>query len=264
MKKRIFRYFGLMTILMALLTSCSEETEGPLYDTEGHDYASFFRSTQIASVQASDENVVQVPVYRFDKSKTGTTVAVNVEFLDGSGEYISLSSPSEVTFEKGENAAYFDFSFDKEELEFMVDYQVKLTIDEENSTALLSPLSTAVGALTLTIQRALTFQSAGTGTFISDFNEDEWDQAVLLANEAVIYRLPNLYGNGFNIDIVMDGNSATISSQPGWLYDATYGNVFVRGTGVLEDGVLKMELEHHLPLISYSFGVYSEQLVMPE
>ena len=263
MKNKFYNFARVSAFLIIVLFSCSEETEGPVYDLGGNDYVSLWNDSQVEIISDDDAGIVRVPIYHFNKDKS-STVKLNVEFLGGSSDYITLSSSDVLTFGKEESVVNLEFTFDQSQMEYLVDYQINISIDEENSTASLSPLSTAVSSLQLTIKRALTFNSIGACLFQSEFNEGESDVEVFLAEQAEVYRLTDLYEEGYSVDILVEGTNVTVLDQPGWFYSSSYGEVYIKGSGVLEDGILKMNVEHYLPSISYSFGIFQEWLILPQ
>lgn len=155
-----------------------------------------------------------------------------------------------------------DILFDSEALVYNYDYTLILELAPDASEY---PLGTDIKQIEVTIKRSLTFSDYGVGVFSSEAFGEEWEQPLLVADQAEVYRLPDLYEPEYPIDILFNGDgTVTVDPQPAWFYNDDYGDVYVMGTGTVENGIVTMQLEHYVASIDESFGVFTEILIMPQ
>ncbi len=239
-----------------LFSSCDDQTQGTVYDLQGKDYVSFMSDTQLELI--NEETKVTVSLYHLNTSVSGTTATFSITYGDDSEGLFTVSA-TQVTF-TNEAAAPIDVTFNPEDLEFNKDYTITFTI---TGGAEISPLPTAQPSIELTVRRALTFTSLGTGLFISKIFGSQWPQEVLLADQITLYRCPELYDTNKDIDFLLeeDGVTVSVAPQPAWV-DPDYGTVYVRGSGTKEGQVIQVNLEHYVPGVG-SFGVFAEELDLP-
>ena len=253
--KKILSLLSILSILL-IFNSCSNE-EGTIFDFEGKDYWSFLTASQ--SFEANETGKAIVYLYHLNPDAI-TPVNITCEYDNNSQGLLSVSQTSVSSIDE-KNRTAIEITYKMSDLEYNVPYIVKVSVPEQTTYPIDKTLVTSA---TVTITRPLTFKNMGTGYFVSEAFEDEWNQPVQLADQAVIYRLPNLYDNGYNIMIEDNGNgTVTVKAQPGWYYSATYGDVYVRGNGVKEGKIITLSLEHIIWGIKHSFGFYEEILTLP-
>jgi len=258
MKHKLLYILSLIITSVFLCTSCDDGPTGTIYDLgKGVDYVSF--TSEVQSFGVKDETKVVIYAYHLNKKVSGTQVNVSVEYAPEAEGLFSVSS-TQLVFSGGEPAP-IEITFDPKKLEYNFDYTLTFTLSED---AQEYPLGSDKKTTVVKIKRALTFSNLGTGTFISKFWEQEWEQEVLLADQTSIYRLPDLHEIGYPIDVILnDDGTVEVNPQPAWYNDSYSEDVFVEGVGVIENNVLKMEIAHFIPSLG-SFGVFYEELILPE
>ena len=267
--KRILSTLSILSVLL-FFNACSEP-HGTYFDLGGQDFWAFHRATQ--NVDAREMNgKVNVHIYHLSDIATVSPIRVTATFGNAATEELFTVTGSSFSSVDEFNRATVVITYDLEELEFDTDYVITLTLSEQPDYPFIgTPVNPAnPGLITTTnvvIRRAMPFTELGTGLFISDFFEEEWEQVVRLLDEeiaqAVVYRLPNLYENGRTIDVVYNGDgTVSIASQPAWWHSQGF-QVEVRGTGVKKDGVITMQLEHWIPSLPHSWGPWEEILILP-
>jgi len=255
--KKILSSLSILSVLL-MFNACSEK-EGTLFDFGGKDFWSFHSAKQ--TLEADETGKVNVYLYHLGASTSITPVELTVEYETGSEGVLSVAATSFNSVDK-DGKAVIEITYNIEDLEYNVPYKLTISISEQPDYPVEESL---VSSVLVTVIRPLTFKSLGVGTFISEAFEDEWDQPVLLADQTPLYQLPNLYDNGYPINIIDNGDgTVTVELQPAWNYNATYGDVYVVGDGIKEGNVITLELEHILLSANYSFGAYEEILILPE
>ena len=245
---------------LAFFNACNEDIDGATYNPEkGKDYVSFQAGAYSFRV---DDETMEVNIYagHANKNMKETMVEIaTVEYEEGTEDLFNISS-TRIPF--GENAWIpIEIAFEPSTLEYTRNYWIKIVLTDDESPY---PLGTDIKETLVTIKRELTFFEFGEGFFVSEAWESEWIQPILLAQQAEVYRLPDLYEEGYSIDIfVKENGEIVLDPQPAWFYDNDYGDVYIKGTGFKEGNALTMEIEHYLPDTSNSFGVFLESLTLP-
>ncbi len=230
MNKRIYKNIavGALMLISAAFTSCNQDAEGTTYSPDGNACYSFASSMMTSEVTADDNGIVNVPVYRGISSGDVTlTVSAESEHSD------VLTLPSEVKFTDGQNVAYAQIGFNIDDLEAGQEYSVSIAIEESK----LSPSGTDI--ITVNISRKLTFELLGTGVWQSQLFGQAWYQPVYKAQEANVYRLPDLFYEGYPIvfSLSEDGNELTgWSIQPIGYDTGTYGMLYFAAAGMVRNG----------------------------
>ena len=259
--KKILSKLSILSVLL-FFNACSEP-HGTYFDLGGQDFWSFHRATQ--NVDALEKNG-RVNIYIYHLSDIAVVSPINVSVTFGNDETEKLFTVTGTSFNSVDdmNRAVIVITYNLEELEFDTNYIITLTLSEQPAYPFPGGL---IYETDVVIRRPMPFTELGTGLFISDFFEEEWEQTVRLLDEviaqAVIWRLPNLYSSGQAIDIVYNGDgTVSIASQPAWWHPQGF-LVEVRGTGVKDGDVITMQLEHWIPSLPHSFGAWEEILIMP-
>ena len=264
MKKNILKSLAaLACITMSVFTSCNTDAEGEIYNPDDIANCSFASSQMNVELTADFGGVVKVPVYR--GTATGVASAQVAYSLDEETAEIFSITNSEVSFNDGENVGYVEVKYSSmDDLGATTKYTIDLTLAD----ASLSP--SAEGELTLQIQRKLTWETIGVGTWHSQFFSESWEQPVEKAVEGNVYRLPDCYYTGYPIifSLTEDGQSlAAWAPQKMGYVDSTYGMVYFYATAMERDGnVLYFPMNG---LVEYNGGLarlysgFTEALVLP-
>ena len=247
MKKIKFIIPLLLSLL--LITSCSEH-EGTIFDQGNNQNALFLATRYSFEVEASE---ITVKLYRGNTSNA-SDIALTLDAPAGT-ENINFRLKAAAHFDAGQNSADVVISYNLNEMSPTDLYSLKLTIGEN-----FTPLFSSNSSTTVSIRKKLTFVSFGTGVFESEAFEESWNQSIEVAMEdPSLLRLPGLYEEGKSILLSVSGNNVTVDGQAAWLYNSTYGDVYVRGEGTIEGNVCTMILEHYIPGVT-SFGEFQEIL----
>ena len=247
MKMHIFKLFALAVISLSFFSSCNTDAEKPMYDVTKTEYA-FASTLQSVEMLPTDGNKIIVPIYR---NTTVGTSSVNVE-MSASVEGLFTLANATATFEDGKAATDIVINYDDiNALAAGTTYKLTLSFAEENA----SPSN--VNSITVSAQRKLTFKTIGTGVFTSEFWEEAWEQTLEKAEEANVYRLPDVYFAGYPLVFSMDeaGNISMSDQESGYVH-STYGMIWVAMADFKVEGQNYMfALNWHVPGLG-SFGTY--------
>lgn len=264
MKKNILKSLAAgALVVMSVFTSCNTDAEGVIYNPDDIANCSFASSQMNVELTADYGGVVKVPVYR--GTATGTASAQVTCSMDDEAAAIFSVSNTEVTFKEGESVGYVEVTYTSmDDLGATTKYTIDLTLAD----ASLSP--SAESELTLQIQRKLTWETIGVGTWYSEFFGQSWDQPVEKAAEGNIYRLPDCYYAGYPIifSLTEDGQSLVAwDPQKMGYVDSTYGMVYFYATEMERNGnVLYFPMNG---LVEYNGGLarlysgFTEVLILP-
>lgn len=250
--------FSIILVLSIAFVSCDQDNMGTIYEPE-ITYVAFRTSVVPENILSAEHNFsVSVQIVRSDAS-TPTTAEVTLEMNDDIDGVFALESNT-VTFADGEQIAYAKIVPVVEPA--LIDptkmYSFKLTLTGDN-------VSQFFNTTTYTAFFEIEYAAAGSGTFVSEFFEDQWSVEILkaeLGDGVFLYKAKGLYEGGYDIVIVVNGNNVTVSDQAAWYYDDEYGDVFVSGTGTLNEKVLTLSLTHYIPDV-YAWDAATEILTLP-
>ena len=257
--KRILSTLSILSVLL-FFNACSEP-KGTIFDLGGQDFWAFRSATN--NLNATEAGRAVVHLHHISDISTVAPINVTVTFAEGVEGLFTVTGTSFNSVDEF-NRATIVINYDIEKLDFNVPYTITLELSKQPNY----PFTDGDSFVTTTrvnITRQLTFTTLGVGTFISDFDADEWEQPVQLGVQAVVWRLPNLYESGRAVDIIYNGDgTVTVRSQPAWTHSA--GIVEVRGTGVKVGNEITMQLQHWIPSIPppNSFGTFEEVLILPQ
>ncbi len=249
------KILSLLSILL-MFNACSEK-EGTIFDFDGKDYWSFYSAKQ--NFETDETGKSYVYLYHLNPTII-SSVDITVEYGEDSEGLFFVGETSFDSVDEN-NKAVIEITYNADDLEYNVPYTLKFSIPEQ-----AYPFEDGlVNSVTVTIIRPLTFKNWGIGIFISEFFGGEWEQPILLADQASIFQLPDWYESGYPINIIDNGDgTVTIKPQPAWYYDEDFGVVYVVGEGIKEGNMITIELEHIIWNIQYSFGIYKERVILPD
>lgn len=241
----------------ALMTAACQK-QGTIYEIPaGSACVSFPSSSAKFEMLATDGNKITVEMWRGNTSGAAS-VAVDIEDKTG-----GVFTPSKQTFDfaDGQAVATIDFTYPDINAFGGETYQVVLKVSDANQ---VSPAG--IDKMTVSAQRKLTPKYIGTGTYYSDWYEEEWEQDLYTTEEAPdLFILPDCWvrGTDFMFNIV---NGEPVWPNPffsGYVH-SSYGNVYVYpGDSYIEDGVLYLEVAAYR-VSAGSFGGGLEYFVLPE
>lgn len=241
----------------ALMTAACQK-QGTIYEIPaGSACVSFPSSSAKFEMLATDGNKITVEMWRGNTSGAAS-VAVDIEDKTG-----GVFTPSKQTFDfaDGQAVATIDFTYPDINAFGGETYQVILKVSDANQ---VSPAG--IDKMTVSAQRKLTPKYIGTGTYYSDWYEEEWEQDLYTTEEAPdLFILPDCWvrGTDFMFNIV---NGEPVWPNPffsGYVH-SSYGNVYVYpGDSYIEDGVLYLEVAAYR-VSAGSFGGGIEYFVLPE
>ena len=257
--KKILSKLSILSVLL-LFNACSGPY-GTYLDLGGQDFWAFRAATN--NVTANQTGRVEIPLFHISNTSTITPINVNVTFENEAAEQLFTVTGTSFQAVDEFNRALIVITYDMGAMDFNTPYSIILTLSEQPEYPFTGGAS-FVTTTRVNVTRQLTFTNLGVGTFISEFDDYEWEQPVQLGVQAVVWRLPNLYDPDFHVDIIYNGDgTVTVRSQPAWMWDYP---VEVRGTGVKEGNVITMQLQHWVPSIPppNSFGTFEEILILPD
>ena len=241
-------------VALALSASCARE--GTLYEIpEGNPCVSFPAGTAMFEMVAADGNKFTIELWR-GNTKGSVSVPVTIE----GGEGAFTPSKSSFDFADGQAKATLDFTYPDLSAFGGEVYTINVSVTDEN---MVSP--SGYDAITIKAQRKLTPKYLGTGTYYSDWYEDEWDQDIYTTEEAPdYYILPNCWVTGTDFTFTMEnGNPVWPSSFFSGYVHSTYGSVYIYpADSYIEDGVLYLEVAGYR-VSAGSFGSGMEYFVLP-
>lgn len=257
--KRIIS-FSLAVLALLLTGAC--QREGTIYDIpSGNACVSFPSGNAIFEMLASDGNKITVELWR-GNTNGAASVAVNIQDQTG-----GVFTPSKQSFDfaDGQGVATIDFTYPDINNFGGETYTIVLSVADPDQ---VSP--SGIEKMTVSAQRKLTKKFVGTGTFYSDFWEEEWEQDIYTTLEAPnYYILPDCWSRGTDWTFTVSNGEPKwpASFDSGYLYGSAYGNVWIKsGESWVEDGVLYLIVDsYYLPgYYDYDFGSSYEAFVLPE
>ena len=182
-------------LAMQLFSGCDKQVLGPVAEqTTGFSFAAPVLNMEAAP---SDDNVLRIPLFRTASAEE--MASIKCEFYDAASEkYVSTDpdgrfrlATTRVMFIDGARTGYVQVSYSSLDDFGMADkYCFRLTLD--------SPVTPGGYATTVvTVNRRLTFESLGIGTFYDEFLFYEtYEVEILKAQEAEIYRVMHPFDEG--------------------------------------------------------------------
>lgn len=205
-----------MTVLAAVaFTSCSDEGYWEKAEIEGTRY-SFAQSASSYSLTATDVMTeAVVTVYR--SSKEGeVTVPLNVAIDSAHMAVISVPNKS-VTFADGSDAADVIVNVDMAAMTIGTKYQAALALAVDSTAYSIS------GSMTHTMTVVLNYNwiPAGSGIYTSSWDGSQFGikfekvEGYSDENGYQLYRIPNLYANGYHLEFYTDAAGNAVAAQYG-------------------------------------------------
>lgn len=239
------------------LVSCNTDAEGTLYKFSDRQELSFASKLMSSEVTQEDNGVVKVPVFR---GKADGEFLASVA-LKGTGENSPFSLKSDkVTFPAGENVAYVELSFGSlDQLDPVGVYEMSLSLTDKEQ---MSP--GGVETIGLKINRKLTWEAFGKGTYTSSMFEESWEQPIEKAAEGEVYRLPGWITEGFHLVFTVNSDdSIDFGKQETGYVHSSYGMISYgpAATGSVKNGK-EFVFIGNFTVKAGSFGAKKEVFVM--
>lgn len=245
-------------VLAVVFVSCDQDNIGTVYEPE-KSYVAFSSPVVAENALSADNNFsVNVQIVRSDLNEA-TTAEVELE-MNGDIEGVFALQSGTVTFNAGEGKAYAKIVplVAPTEIDPTKSFKFELTLTGEN-------VSDLYNTTTYTASVKLDYANVGAGNFVSQFFEDEWPVDLLkadLGNNVMLYKAKDLYGEGYDVVLVVNGSNVTVSEQPAWYYDDEYGEVYVTGEGTISGKEITLSLTHFIPDV-YEWDPATEVLTLP-
>lgn len=249
---------SIIFVLAVVLVSCDQDNIGTVYEPE-KSYVAFSSPVVAENALSADNNFsVNVQIVRSDLNEA-TTAEVELEMNDDIEGVFALQSGT-VTFNTGEGKAYAKIIplVAPAEIDPTKSFKFKLKLTGDNVSELFNKS-------TYTANIKLDYTNVGAGNFVSEFFEDEWPVNLLkadLGNNVILYKAKNLYDDGYDVVLVVNGSNVTVSEQPAWYYDDEYGEVYVTGEGTISGKEITLSLTHFIPDV-YEWDAATEVLTLP-
>ena len=251
MKKIIFLSFAIVALL--LTNAC--DREGVLF-TPDNACVSFPSDLAMFEMVKEDGNKITV---QLNRGNTKGAISIPVTISDKT-DGVFHAAKNSFDFADGQAVATLDFTYPDINAFGGETYVIDLSVDESQ----VSP--SGIGEMTIKAQRKLTRVLVGTGTYYSDWYEEEWPQDVYTTVEAPdLFILPNCWvkGTDFLFNIVNGKPVWPETFSTGTTY-SSYGTVYMRPMeSLIEDGVLYLYAEWFVAAGSFG-GPYLDYLVLPE
>lgn len=243
----------LLVLFTFLIVSCEQDAEKVKYDGKVGRDASFASTILKRDLPATDNGLLQIPIYRGISTKEDTVV---IAYTDASSLF-SLES-NEIIFEKGENIAYAVINYTFANLDPTKSYALVLELPEGAFTP-----NAGINKLTATVKMKLEYSLLGTGHLVSEFFEDEWDVDVYKAEGIEAYSLKDCYVTGYDIKFIIKDGAIICDKQNTGYNDPTYGYVYFNSESTSAPVAGGVNFDVKFTVTAGSFGVYAESLTFP-
>lgn len=253
------KVFNISHILLALLMAfaVSSCTDGYDYDSAGAPQGEqvYFSNELASKVQTSDKaNSFTVELSRIN-TKGELNVPISVTMSEGS---IYKLESNTATFKDGESTAEIKFTYDPSKVVVEQFYDITLSIAKDEYTTVYG-----LSSYTFKAGYSYTFAHLGIGLLTSSFMGDQGEFEWQKANEGEVYKALAPYSDDYYLlfKVADDGKTVTVDKQPVCVL-SKYGVVSAEGSGILENGVITVNLK--FTVSAGSFGVFKEVFKLPE
>lgn len=256
--------FGLALVAGGLFSSCNTDVEGTYYTPTTQNVS--FQTEEPGQILTQDASyTIPVRVVRSDV-KAAYTAHYTLESADAG--IFTDGGNGTVNFAAGQGVAVVNIQASN--MELGTEYSAVLTLSDADVEQADTITNNAIFSTTLSIKRDYQWETIGEATFVSEFFEESWDQTVTHAVGTNIYRLPDLYEKGLNIDFMLKSdNTVTVAAQHAWNH-SSYGKAYVRSleskgaayTSTYDPATneLSLILEHYVS--AGSFGAAQETMTI--
>lgn len=205
-----------MTVLAALaFTSCSDEGYWDKAEIEGTRY-SFAQASSNISLTASD-NLSEAVVTVYRSSKEGEVTLPLAVAIDSAHMAVLSIADSTVTFAEGSDVAEVIVNVDMSAMAIGAKYQAALALVVDSTAYSIS------GPMTHTMTVVLNYNwiPAGKGIYASSWDGSQFGitfekvEGYSDENGYQLYRIPNLYANGYHLEFYTDAAGNAVAAQYG-------------------------------------------------
>ena len=238
----------IFTAVLAAAAAC-DPTEMVTYEARNDE--AFFEETGFYLL-ATNENSYTVTVSR-GNSAGEVTVPVTVQVSGDENSAGAFTLPESITFQDGELYADYTISFDLADLTAGVENVVSIALADTDL-----PYETTCD---VTIEKEFTWSAYATGTYTSALYQvmgapvNSWQQTLQVAAEDPnVYRLNDVYAEGYHIVFNWDGSSSAIELRRTTPYN---GTVVTLPTGATygDYGIIDMYI--NTTTTNYSNGTFT-------
>ncbi|MCG8582321.1 MAG: hypothetical protein MI866_20525 [Bacteroidales bacterium] len=260
MKKLLYAFM----ICLVGLSACDQDNVQTKFDTGGVDYVAVGVTAvdEPYKLNADNSYTISFPIHRSLKDVSGTIANLVLVSSDDSGLF-ELENES-LTFEDGNAVAYAKIAAtNPSAIDPATIYSFELMVIGTNASPLYHTAE-------FNGQLELDFETVGSGSF-----ESTWDEVTRPVNlyKAVgldIYKAEALYEEGYDVLIIADEGAATVSipEQKGWFQTDVQLPARIAGSGTIStngDGkkVFTMRIEHYLPEYDHTWEEWDEIITFP-
>lgn len=254
---------GAAVAAITLFASCDTDNEATVYSPTG------------VNISFMDKTVSSIT------NDASIDIVVNLSRFGSSGEYTAhytLSSDDKGIFTDANNGAAVyangqtitPVTIKAANMEKGVTYTATLTLSDADAATADTIVGKPVKKVVVEITRDYDWKDLGELTNLSGFNDGTEVKVHVYESASSsglkVYKFADLFAKGYDVLVKAtdaDATQFTVDNQVGWRYNSQYGDVYVKGSGTREGKQLTLSVEHVLPSIPYSFGVYNEVITLP-
>jgi len=273
---KLYKYILGLALVAAGLTSCDQDNISAIYEPDSTlNNVSFVVDEQYTLTQDTE---IEIPVAirrSFAGEEYTATVTLDSTYCVVGTDTLSTNAVSlknaTVTFEKGENLAYATLVYTG--MEKGVKYNGIIVLSDADVATADTTVVSQIAETTVSVKCDYNWIDLGEGFYSSpDWWEDEFKVEVQHAEGYNIYRIKDLFQNGYDIDFIIEGTDVYVESQPSWKH-STYGDIYLVGdahdnmdgyAGTYDEAtkVVTLTLYHYVPGVG-GFGTFTDTLTMP-
>lgn len=256
---KIFK-FALCSVLALNFTACTEEVDyTPAQPSDVTDQVYFLASNTAAPVMKKDDTQFTVLVGRENSS---SAQSVPLKVTNPNPEIFTV--PATVDFAAGEAEKEIVIQASSS-MELAKSYYLKLEISEE----FVNPYKVQENH-PIIVMNVLKedYEPYGVGTYTAGFfSNQSWKQVMEYSPALDMYRFPNLWEDGYNVEFQWDGTNiicAKATVQSGYVH-STYGMCSATVQATLYDAEANAFLfQYEWTVSAGTFGAYVDQFVLEE
>lgn len=202
-----------LVLTVIAFTSCDSNDTDRTFYYPANTEAAFKQNKSAYTFGAEDPDQYTVTVMR---GNAEGAASIPVKLSDESGLF---NASSAIEFANGELEALITVTFNRQNLETGKAYTITLEIPE-------NPIKEHNVLHTLAITRDYVWEAYTTGNFTSEFFETEWEVTMEKADGTDVYRLADVYADGYHISFAVEGNNIVpMVAASGGLYPFATGYV---------------------------------------
>lgn len=215
---KLYKSLFFAAVAAVAFTSCSDKGYWEPYVIEETQY-SFAQATSSYDLTAADDMTEAfVTVYRSNKNGA-VTLPLNITIADAT---VLSVADSTVTFADGEDAVNIPVGVDMSAMKVGTKYTATLAFDVDSLN--FFPENASISgpqSHTMTVVLNYNWISAGSGIYASSFTGEQWAikfekvEGYSDENGYQLYRIPNLYANGYHLEFYTDAAGNAVAAAYG-------------------------------------------------